>query len=778
MAMVLLFSAIILFACDKEEVKREYVSGANGSVITETIDGKTVYRAVPDQWHEFVGWYNGNSRYSTNEVLNIKSKTPTKLEARFATSAKATFDRHLNSFYNDYIAGELQEGEYFNYSLSSTLNYLENDKNIDRKATINGYIDYEASSQLAFEVKDNDKIDFALYYDNNLQNGNIYIQIADEKYSYTDIGLLTNIFDSLPKSSTNVWKLDDLITDEGDKFLISQYFGVANSMGFINQVSNGENSSVINISYHKILNLFKNIANNSSEATALQSLIYALTCEYDYSQLPDMNLTITTNYEKSQNAEHVKDIEIKFDLNDDYIVNFDGNKFTLPKMNIVLKIDSFSYQLSTQANSISQDIISSFPAPTVNMINVHSDGEIDFVAKDEGSQTTIDKYTVEFDADLNPLALVSFKKDREDNFYDIEWEKLGFLSFKVSLVPETESTAIKEQQLRHNSEYTSLNNRFGYSYNDYINILIDTKNNGANVYVYLALYSPKTQLTQTYLFNHSFNIPALLEMAEQGDSQSNSIMKTLTALVAGGLTIKNTSFDVLLNNLMTEFLSLLDVDKDFIENNLETTENGFNLTLGEIRNKIRTYEKDIIRQTIGITADLELDKVIFGDDNITNLVVNMNKTTHDSVIKNQDNDYLSKDGDILIDEFNNAHKVIVGISNESGITELASPLTLQNLFDLKGKVTTISKAILSDGSEVSEFINNKGESQNTEYKKIKLLIEDIQILSKNDSTAKVRVLLQTKDKENGIGNFGDIFYNNTAVPYGLIVYETTVQISQ
>ena len=53
LSFVLLLCAIMLFACTgKEETKREYLSSGNGAVVTETVAGKTVYRAVPDKWFE------------------------------------------------------------------------------------------------------------------------------------------------------------------------------------------------------------------------------------------------------------------------------------------------------------------------------------------------------------------------------------------------------------------------------------------------------------------------------------------------------------------------------------------------------------------------------------------------------------------------------------------------------------------------------------------------------------------------------------------------------
>jgi len=788
LSLVLLLSAIILFACtEKDDVKREYLSSGNGCVVTETVGGETVYRAVADDWFEFVGWYDGHRKYSEEEVLIIKKNTPAKMEARFKTSAKQTFDRYLNSFYNNYVVGQQKEGEYFNYNLTSEVVCTRNDENIEKNAVINGYIDFGKSSQLSFEIKDKDKADFALYYDNSSENATVFLKIDEEKHSYSDMGLLTNLISVLPSSSQTPWSINELIKDEEAKDIINKYFGVKNPMGLINQVENANNASIINISYHKVLNILKNIADNSSNASSLKKLIHSLTCEYEFNQIPDMILEITTNYENVEGCEFIKDFEIKFNLKSDYIVNFDGTKVTIPKTQFNLKVNTFSYGFSESANAISNEILSSFPQPTVNMINVHTDGELDFISKTKETQIVVDKYTVEFDADLNPLALVSFNKDREGNYYDIDWEKLGFLSFKVSLIAEAETNAYEEQQLRHNSDYTSQNNRFGYTYSDYINVLIDTKNNGANAYVYLALYSPYTPFTRTYIVNHSYNIPSLLNMIasptnsiNDASIDSNFILKMLLALVSCGLDIDSgANSNEIFQNVLTEFLGLFNIESETVNNNFNTTESGFELSLEEIRTKLRNYEQEMLSDIGFSNIELKLDKVLLGDDQndkITHIVLNMNKSKFDQVVKNTQGDYLSGDGDVLIDEFNNAHKVLVGVSEQSGISELTNINSLEGLLVLKGNVITLEKGILSDGSEASEFINNKGQTNNTAYKKIKMTIQDIEVLSSNETSLQIRVVLQFKDYSNAVGNFGDEIYKNLGVPYGLIVYQTSIYI--
>lgn len=776
-SLLLLLAAVILFACGKKEKPRYYTSAGNGSVIAQTINGKKTYKAVPNKWFEFVGWYNGLIKYSDNEVLTIKNSTPTKLEARFETSAKATFDRHLESFYNNYVDGESREGQFFNYSLSGNLNYTEGNNILDKNLSIYGYIDFENSSQFAFEVKEDNTTDFAVYYVDNAENANIYVQLEEDKYSFTDIGLITNLISSLPKSSEKSWNLDDLITDENTEYLINQYFGTKNSMGFINKVCNDENASTITISYHKILNLLKNIADKSNNASSLQKLIYALTCEYKFSSLPEMILEIKSNYQKDDNKEFLKDIEINLNLNSDYTMNFDGNKITLPKLDINLKINSFDYELSSQANSISNDVISSFPEPSFNMINVHADGELDFISKTtiegEEVETIVDKYIIEIDADLNPFALVSFKKNRENNYNDIEWEKLGFLSFKVSLVPETDATALKAQNKRHNNV------------RDYINVLIDTKNNGANAYVFIGMYSPETLFTSSYLFNHSFHIPSLIAMLENQskgegeitDFSPNLMLDILMALVAGGIELENTSNpNQIIHDLLVDFLNLLDVDSEIADNNLIFTDNGLQLALAEVRTAIRKFEKDILFEAIGISSEIKLDKKLFGDDevnNITHLAISMNKPTIDSVIKNTDNDYLNMSGEVIIDNFNNAHKVLVGI-NENGISELNPSLTVNELLALKGKEIVATEGVLSDGSKSTTFTNNKGKE-----KTLAMKIEDLQVIKTEGNKTKIRVILQLKDYPNSLSSIpmiGEEIYNLIGVPYGLVVYETYIEL--
>lgn len=772
-ALLLLFSAMVLFACGKSEVKREYIANGNGSVIQETVDGKKVYRAVPDKWHTFVGWYDGKRKYSEDEILKIKNSTPSKMEARFKTSGKSTIDRHLESFYNSYVDGERKEGEYLNYSLSSQFEYTKDGTLIQKVATINGYIDFNQTSQFAFEIKGQASTDFALYYDNTAENAMIYVQIENKKYAYTDIGLLTNVFSALQNPSQLPWNLDNIITDEDAQYLINQYFGVKNTMGFVDKTENSENYSSVTFSYDKILNFLKYAADSSGNATVLENLLYILTSEYKNTSLPKMSLAFKTNYSKEEGCEFIDGIEVVFDLNKDYVLNVDGSKYTIPKMTAKFKMTDFEFGFANEANSISSEVISSFPEATVNMINVHADGELDFVSTTTAgvveTSTVIDKYKIEFDADLNPLALLAFKKDRENSYYDIEWEKLGFLSFKVSLVPETDATALKAQQKRHN--YT----------NDYINIMIDTKNNGANAYVFVGLYTPETLFSSSYIFNHSFNIPSLLEiLKKEDDNTSKSLMTLFAGLVAGGVSLeKNTDANKFMQDTLNKLLSLVNVDSQLIENNLTMTDDGFKLALGQIRTEIRNYEKDFLKEAINLPLDfnIKLDKKLFGDDeenNITHLEINMNSSTIDTVIKNAENEYLNEEGEVIIDNFNAEHSLIVGVDEETGISQLNSPITIEDALALKGTKITLEKAILSDGNVTTTHTNNKGKS-----KALNMIVEDVQIISSTENSAKVRVLLQFQDYANSLSSIpliGEQIYELTGVPYGLICYETTVQI--
>ena len=742
--LILLLSGVILFACGEKKIDFQYSISGNGAVIES---GTNQFTAVADDWHEFVGWYNGNVKYSSNQTITIKSSTP-KLQARFSSSGKATMDRHLKSFYNSYVDEERGSGEYFNYSLDGYAQTLENNISSGKAVDINGYIDFGSSSNFSFEFGD-----FGFYYVDNSQNGTLYIQIGEDKYSYTDMGLLTNIFTSLAQPSSFAWSLDNLISSENTKYLINQYFGIKNSMGFISSVENKENSSILTLSYHRILAYLQNIADSSSDATTLQKLIHALTCEYQNANLPEMTLTFITNYLTTSNREFVKDIEINFSLNNDYVINFDGNKKTLPKMDVNFKIDSFDYGYSDQANAISSSILDSFPEPTVNMINVHADGELDFLSVSSETSTVVDKYKIQIDADLNPLALVSFKKNKDVSYHDIEWEKLGFLSFRVYLDP---STAVLD---RHNNV------------SDYVNILIDTKNNGANAYVFIGLYNPLTLFTQSYIYNHSFNIPGLISILE-GDStsesqkaSSNTIMNIIMAIIGGGMELaSSTNPNEIIKDLVVDLLNSLNVNTEVIDNNLTNTEDGINLSLAEIRTEIRNYEKDIIRSTLGIgNTDIELDKIIFGDDEdgITHLAINMNVSKTNVVLKNQDGDYLSADGEVIADYFNTQHTLV------SQITEISLPISAEEILALKGSLITATQGKLSDGTTTTIHINNKGKE-----KPLEMVVEDVQI-----KDGKVRMLLRFIDYPNSLSSLpkiGDEIYELSGIPYGLILYETTL----
>lgn len=538
-------------------------------------------------------------------------------------------------------------------------------------------------------------------------------------------------------------------------------------MGFINSVENSENTSKITIRYSKILNLLKNIANNSPSASSLQTLIHALTCEYEFSTLPEMILSITTDFETILEREQIKNIKLEFNLNSDYVVNFNGDKYTLPAMDIVLNITNINFGFSNEANAISNEVISSFPEPSVNMINVHADGILDFINATETTPILVDRYTIQLDADLNPLALVSFNKDREGNYHDIDWEKLGFLSFKISLIPETDATELQKQKERHNGVY------------DYINILIDTKNNGAKVYLFVGLYTPNTIFTQNYIFNHSFDIPSLLDMADKNDDTSNAITNILMKLISGSLAIKTEAdLNNYLNQILNDFLTNLNLNETLVNECITTTENGFELDLAPIRTEIRNFEKNTLQQMLGVSTEIKFDKKIFGDDEkdkINKISLSMERVSLSTVKRNQDGEYLNEEGELFIDIFNNAHKVLVAVDQQTGISELNTPKSLQDLQDLKGSVITLAQGILSDGTTTATQINNKGKE-----KEIKMIVEDILIISQNGNTAKIRVLLQFKDFPNSFSSIpmiGEEIYKLTGIPYGLIAYETTIELN-
>lgn len=739
--LILLLSGVILFACGEKKIDFQYSISGNGAVIES---GTNQFTAVADDWHEFVGWYNGNVKYSSNQTISVKSSTPL-LQARFSTSGKATMNRNLAGLYNTYVQEEGQSGEYFNYSMQSNAVTLQEDSSSLDQLNIDGYIDFGSSSDFALTIGD-----FAIYYVNTTESATIYIQIGEEKYSFADMGLLTNIFTSLSQPSDYVWSLDNLITKENTSYLINQYFGIKNSMGFVSAVENNENSSLLTISFNSVLEFFQNIADSSENANTLQKLIYALTCEYQNQSMPTMNLKFKTNYQTLNNKEHIKDIEIEYFVSKDYVINFDGDKTTIPSMTFSFKIESFDYGYSDQANSIDSQILQTFPQPTINMINVHTDGEMNFLGE---NQTIIDKYKIEFDADLNPLALVAFKKGEDVSYYDIEWEKLGFLSFRIYLDP---TTAVLD---RHNNV------------GDYINILIDTKNNGANAYVFIGLYNPLTLFTKTYIYNHSFNIPGLISVLDNNNStenqkvSSNTILNLLTAIVSGGIQLSsNPDTSQVVRDLIFNLLEAVDVDTQTLSESITDKENGFTLALPEIRSEIRSYEQEIIRSTLGIgNTDIELDKIIFGDDEdgITQLEITMNESKTESVVKNSQGQYLTDNGQVIIDNFNNNHKVV------TEIIQINLPTDKTQLVALIGSQITATQGKLSDGTIVSTHTNNKGKE-----KPLEMIIENVFI-----ENGKAKVLLRFIDYPNSLSSLpkiGDEIYKLAKVPYGLILYEMEI----
>lgn len=785
-AMLSLFMGVF-FGCNGQNF--EYTSSGSGKVITEQdLNGNTVYRAVADDWHTFIGWFDNGNIYSENEVLTLTQSTPNTLEARFSSSALLSADRMLNSYYNMYVDGSEKEGEYFNLASQATLEYQSGEKSGQYHANFDGFIKFNGESQFSITAGDDLTNLFSFFYTDDGNEGNIYFQVGEQKYTFADIGLLTNIFSHLPNPSQIPWRVFDLITNENTRYLINQYFGTKNSMDFVDSVENIEGKTTLVISYNKILNTFKNMApglNDEGMNGVFKKVINALTCEYlgVGKTLPEMKLIVEVNYQKNSDKEIINDIVINYNLSGNYKINIDGEVIVIPQTSAKLQLKNISYAFSNQPNSIQDGILDDYPEATINMINVRSEGELNFISESISQEdqtqivrTVVDKYSIELDADINPFALVSFKKDRENSYNDIEWEKLGFLSFKISLLEDESAEGYSK---RHNGTY------------DYINILLDTKNNGANVYFFVGLYTPETLFSSSYLFNHSYNIPELLNLLENRDDEEAStqanfadvIMKLLTSLVNAGIKIENNEdINQVIFDVFSTIMTNLGIDNSIIENNVILENGEMVVRLHEIRTKIREFEENTIKQQLGLNnTSIKLDKKLFGndeEDNINLMSIKMTYFSRGEVVKNEENNYLNGKGEVIIDNYNNSHKTLIGISESGVLSELeGQTFELKDINSLVGSDVTATEGLYSDGSVSNTFFNNK-----KKYVDIVFVVVGVEVkeVDNENNTANVKLLLQIKDSNNALSSIpklGDVLYQQLGIPYGLIVYNTTLNLA-
>ena len=119
---VVFLTAGFLFACKQKKETVVTFSG-NGTVSSQTLeDGCKAYTATPDEYNDFLGWYDGQSLYSNSATIIIDQNTPEKINAVFGSNAEISLQRFLSATNNLDLN---QEKKYLNFSINFDVEKIE-----------------------------------------------------------------------------------------------------------------------------------------------------------------------------------------------------------------------------------------------------------------------------------------------------------------------------------------------------------------------------------------------------------------------------------------------------------------------------------------------------------------------------------------------------------------------------------------------------------------------------------------------------------------------------
>ncbi len=759
--LTIVLSSAFLFSCGKVEDVKVSITGS-GQVLTEKTKGNKFLIATAEDWYSFIGWYNGNRRYSDNSRLKITKNTPKNLEARFATTARLSFDRILNGFYNAYKIGLNQEGEYFNIKAETSISSFKEDNLIEKEILFGGHLNTSGKGNQLF-FKGDDEDDFSFVYDDSFENGFFFLNKNGEKIVFDEIGLLSDVLKSFKVPSEQGWSIEKFLNNETAFYQFEQYFGYINATGIIESVINTKNASSLVINFQKLLSTLKNNYPNFENGSLLQKIVDILTGNYQEKSFPKIMIKLDIEYEGEEN-QTIKTFNFEFETSNDYILKFGERNFTIQKGNTSIKFKSIEYGFCNSPFNFDGDL-SSFPKPKRNLLNVHLAGDLSFVKKEAETENVEDIYRVELNADLNPFAMLSFKNSSDYN--KINWNNLGFLNFRIILIPSTNDEELQNQYDRHKGS------------TDYLNILIDTDRFGANMFVYAAFYDPSTLLTTSYFVNNSFNIPELLNYynnngnenlnltANQKEKQSpiniSNILKCLIDII---LSFDEDNINASIYNMIIKYCDYDNIIKD----NLTIEEDGLVLKTQNIREFIR--EKEIQKNLIvNDFYPIKLDKYIFGDESIYKLILNFDKFSYGNVVK-KEGDYLDENGLSLVEYFIKNHKTVLKINTISYFDDKI--LSNEDIYSLTGQTVEADELTLLNGEISSTYYSTAGKNE-----KLKLKILDSLILSKQNNAAKVRFILAVDAPFNRTNllntTISEVLLKNLNIPYGLMVFEAEIK---
>ena len=818
--------ALVVTLCCVFLIKHDlYKIEGNGAVIvTQNEDGTKILSAKASKWHSFMGWYENvddkEPTYTTEEIT-IGDGEPV-YTAVFTTSPLNSIDRLLSGIYYKYSEAIAEEEDYFNFSGNIELNLKtasENFEELHYTIEAGGYFNFNGEgNQLYLLVKPTgtelNMISF--YYVDNTMDGKIYAQVMGEKYTF-NCASLTEVFSSIPALSQNVWTFENImkgLINNDSTFnmiypLIEQMFGGANTVAFWSEANNDSNISTFSIRLDKIL---KYLDDNfvtikavlpESVSSVFEKVLEVLTKEYINQLLPSIDLNFEISYTTLNDIEYVNDIDVGLSLPNGYNINF-GEVVNIPSTDLSLKINNLEMGFSSEANAVNEEILKDFPEAT-NILNMELTGEINFIKQEGETKTTLDTYTLELNADLNPFAVLPGIVDGGFDATKVKWEELGFLSLRISLVENPED---ETQMERHGNV------------KDYINLLIDTEKYGAKAMLFVGLYNPnitaeveiipglpalEAELSKNEIINASIDLKEFVTYLTNKNTQEGGEEVTTSQTMSVNM-ISNVVEDVATDNVHVESIifdilsSLLGSSSDMPISNSDLTYDAQNETIVLALSNVRTKLKEIVDTDL-----LDLGNVLFGTEN-THLSIGLKTFEYGKVVRGESEDqsladYVNKDGNSIFEEYNEQHKTLTSVEdlfikeadgvNDNKVLLTSKQYSKDNFVEeiessLMDKTIYATTGTMSDNSKVTTFPNSYKNAE--EEAEISFRLLGINVVSQNENSAQIEYVLGLNiqnywisvassmnllpEEMNGCKGIYDILFKLANIPFVYTVTET------
>ncbi len=763
LALLIVATLGVFYGCNKGEEQDPYTVTGHGSV-TESLDenGDIIsLTATADKWNTFSGWYDGLIKYSNQKTITITKNTPKGLVAKFETNGMTGVDRLLFGTYQRYADVLEGEGEYLNFSCDADISVVSGLLSKTLSFTSGGYASKDGNGFNAYSrALENDKQVFATYYTDDTENAGLYIDFGTHKVAVGDFNTLGKMPFSLA-TFDGAWNLVSLLDEDIYKTL-DDYLGTRNAVGFVEEVENSPTQTRLVLNLDKLLNELKDriYALTDPKWQGIKDVVETLTNQYSgiANKLPKIQLSIYANYEKVGEEERLSSLEMTALFEEDYLLEIENTLVTIPQGMMTVNLKNAQIAISDTPNAIPQEIISTFPQ-AVHAVNFHAEGTLSFLKENVATlnKRVIDQYLVELDADINFRCLENAIEEDEINVEKIDWNKFGFLSFKITLIENLDDA---NQSNRHNGS------------TEYLNILIDTQKFGAKALIHADLYNPKTLQgagTSTYILNGSYDLAELarilpkvagdLEEEYENPTPANLVMTTATASFG----IIQSSPDEILHNILINILKNIDPDNQIVAEGLEITEFGTTLAVEKV--------KDLIEEKFASANDtlasLGLHNNLFGNET-SHIAYKTGTFTYGITTQNADGEYVDAQGNKFADEFNQKHITLIGVAD--GTDMFTETFTLANIADevnaLVGKYVTVTKGTFSDGSESTTFANCAGNQA-----EIAMRVYSARYEMTGTDTAKITTYLTFS-----AGTLQSLMTGTFNVPYGLVEYTFEVQL--